>query len=305
MSISEDPSVTVPGGFEVLGVAFDVAAPNASVADPLTLNLTVHRSAIPEGTALASITALRNGQPVPGCADDAGTSATPGPCVSSRSRDALGTVRLAVRSSAASTWAVVVYDGPPPQPPLVTVDGLADGAELLLGADVPVSVTCQERGLAVISCTAPAHADTSTVGAHTLVARAIDESGAETRREVDYRVRYRFSGFEGPVDAPPAVNLGKAGRTYPLRWTLLDAADTRVTARSAVEAVRVVPADCTDFGRAVGPAQDAVGPGGGGVSLDAKGSFSFTWKTSTSAGCYRFEVLLADGTAPWLAMSLR
>jgi hypothetical protein len=48
-----------------------------------------------------------------------------------------------------------------------------------------------------------------------------------------------FSGFESPVDNPPIVNVGKGGRSYPLKFALRDEQGELVSALAAVQRIRV------------------------------------------------------------------
>ena len=304
ITITEDATVTLPG-LSLLGVPFDVTAPNASAADPLVLTFTLHSSAIPAGTALADIRPVRNGAIVADCAASAGASATPDPCVAARSKDPFGNVHLTVRTSHASTWALVKYQGPPPLPPLVSIGGISDGAVLTLNQRVPLTVTCTDRGIAVTSCQVRDRADTSAVGVHTVVARAVDETGIETTTSLTYQVQYAFSGYDDRVVPAPSVNVGKAGRTYPLGWTLYDADRTPQASPAAVKSIRARSVPCGQFDLTTGDALDTTAAGSSGLRVQADGSFAYNWKTPTAAGCYRVEVNLADGTAPWLAFQLR
>ncbi len=304
ISITEDPTRTLPG-LSLLGVPFDVTAPPASTADPLVLSFTLHSSAIPAGTALADIRPVRNGAIVADCAASAGASATPDPCVAARSKDPFGNVQLTVRTSHASTWALVKHQGPPPLPPLVSIGGISDGVVLTLNQRVPLTVTCTDRGIAVTTCQVRDRADTSAVGAHTVVARAVDETGAETTTSLTYQVQYAFSGYDDRVVPAPSVNVGKAGRTYPLGWTLYDADRAPQPSPAAVKSIKARSVPCGQFDLMTGDALDTTAAGSSGLRVQADGSFAYNWKTPTTAGCYRVEVNLADGTAPWLAFQLR
>jgi len=106
-----------------------------------------------------------------------------------------------------------------------------------------------------------------------------------------------FSGFQSPVDNPPVVNVGKAGRSYPLKFVLRDQQGELVTTVSAVSRIDVVTVSCTAMDAAGDPLEEQ-SVGSTGLRWDAVAQqFVDNWKTPKDAGCFRFDVLLADGTA--------
>ena len=105
---------------------------------------------------------------------------------------------------------------------------------------------------------------------------------------------YTFKGFYSPVNNPPTVNLGTAGKTYPLRFSLKDASGSPVSELSAISQVRTQRVFCTRFnGKPTDRLEAAVS---GATSLRynaATGRFVYKWKTY-SQGCFNVTVVLAD-----------
>jgi hypothetical protein len=98
----------------------------------------------------------------------------------------------------------------------------------------------------------------------------------------------------GPVDAPPVINTGKAGRTYPLRWQLKTLNGQFVTNLSAVRSVVYKPTACSDF---TGDPTDALGadtPGNTALTIVSGTTYAYNWKTPTQPGCYTLFVTLDD-----------
>ena len=103
--------------------------------------------------------------------------------------------------------------------------------------------------------------------------------------------RYAFSGFLQPVDNPPTLNAGKAGKTYPVKWTLTQNG-AAVTDLSAVESVKFAGAPC---GSAPSDALETTATGGTSLRFEG-GQFIYNWATPSTPGCYVLLLSLADGS---------
>jgi Carboxypeptidase regulatory-like domain len=122
VTMTKEPATTPSAnGYTVFGQQLDIAAtepggvtPLAGTAtNPITLTFEIDGSAIPAGTELSAVTVLRNGVPAANCTGTAGT-ASPDPCVESRTPTADGGVKLTVLTTHCSLWNFATTSPAPP-----------------------------------------------------------------------------------------------------------------------------------------------------------------------------------------------
>jgi cysteine-rich repeat protein len=107
VTIAPPATPQVPEGMEVLGFQLQIEAPDASVEDPLEIRLSVDASAIPPGIDPGRLDVTRDGVLIEDCSGAAGT-ASPDPCIESRTLLVDGDVEITVLTSHASLWGVVL-----------------------------------------------------------------------------------------------------------------------------------------------------------------------------------------------------
>lgn len=106
---------------------------------------------------------------------------------------------------------------------------------------------------------------------------------------------YELSGFLAPVINPGAVNMGKAGRTYPIKFQLKDEDGNFVSSLDAVESITYRAAQCGAFNNTTSAGLLAVANGKNQLKFDAgSNSYHYNW-ASPSAGCYALRVTLKTG----------
>lgn len=108
-----------------------------------------------------------------------------------------------------------------------------------------------------------------------------------------------FNGFLPPVDNPDSINIGKAGRTYPIKWRCLKASGQYVRDVGIVQIIgsQLVSCASLDYDES-----DALEVSTSGASVlrysETDEQFIFNWQTpkSSKARCYVFVLVLVDGT---------
>lgn len=102
-----------------------------------------------------------------------------------------------------------------------------------------------------------------------------------------------FGGFRSPIDDPPTVNTGRAGRTYPVKFRVVDEGGAIVSDTGAVESVRAKSVTCDAFTGDPSDAVETTSTDGGGLRFEDDG-FVYNWKSPLLPGCYELFVTLAD-----------
>jgi hypothetical protein len=129
-------------------------------------------------------------------------------------------------------------------------------------------------------------------GAHAVVCSATD---------LDYNTAtatdnvYDFVGFLQPIDNPPTVNTGAAGRTYPIKWKLIGPDGTSLGDSSLIKDTRTKSVTCGAFSSDPSDALETSTTGGTSLRFDGS-QWTYNWKTPSTKGCYVFYLLLSDGS---------
>ena len=133
--ISEGPiTQSAPPGFELFGEQVDITAPDASAVDPLIIVFTIDVSIAP--VPYTGVQIFKAGVLVPDCSGAAGT-ASPDPCVESRTLLGDGDVEITVLSSTASPWTA--------------------GVSTVTAEDCPISMTWETEADDGVAATASRH----------------------------------------------------------------------------------------------------------------------------------------------------
>jgi hypothetical protein len=108
--------------------------------------------------------------------------------------------------------------------------------------------------------------------------------------------QYAFSGFLPPINLPPTVNSGRAGRSFPFKWTLADSQGFAVTDLDSVEAIAYEPSACAPFTTDPTGARPAKGSDDSRLRYDAREHrYDFDWKSPKEPGCYVLFLKLDSG----------
>jgi len=147
-------------------------------------------------------------------------------------------------------------------------------------------------GILTDNCGVPV---TNRAGQQSVICTATDKAGNTNTALVTYTVNYSFSGYLAPVKNPNAVNMGEAGRTYPLKWRLRDANGAYISTLSAVRSIAYKRTSCGAFTGDPTDARKVSSPGDTRLHYDAASNqFIYNWETP-EAGCYTLFLTLDSG----------
>ena len=143
--------------------------------------------------------------------------------------------------------------------------------------------------------------DTSKPGTYPVSGPAPEDNVGHTGQapECTYTVAYKFAGFLSPINGD-AVNVGKTGRTYPIKWRLQRHDGSLI---SDTEAQALVPAmaasqrqvDCYSGIQETAALED-VATGGTALRYDAAADqFIYHYAAPQTLGCYVLGVRNTDG----------
>jgi hypothetical protein len=175
--------------------------------------------------------------------------------------------------------------------PTVTCE--AQPTFLLHAQNASLTASVTDDGSGPSSATVSSIVNTGVAGPGSLTLSGQDVAGRSSSAACGYTVSYAFVGFSTPVDNN-TVNVGKAGKTVPLKWRLLDSAGAPVTTLASAH-VSVAGHAC-DLG-ATEDQLEEVASGGSGLRNLGDGYYQFNWSTPTSyaLSCKTLRLDLDDG----------
>jgi len=100
-------------------------------------------------------------------------------------------------------------------------------------------------------------------------------------------------GLPRTTRSAPALNTGKAGNTYPIKWSLTQNGTT-ISDLDALVALRFAATGC---GSQPADPLETTATGGTGLRYDTTAQqYVYNWKTPSTPGCYVVTLTLADGS---------
>jgi hypothetical protein len=187
--------------------------------------------------------------------------------------------------------------------PAVAITTPQDGATYSGGTAVTAAYQCTDALAGIGSCDGTAEngapIDTSGSGGKSFTVTASDRAGNTAAATHRYTVvaGYSIIGFHQPIDSPPNVNVVKAGRVVPVKWSLMTGDSVYVGDTETFRSLTSVATSCSASAPA-DPIEESYSSGSTGLRYDsATNQFIYNWQTSGSwkGKCRTLILELADG----------
>jgi hypothetical protein len=288
-SASDPAGNTATGSFTI--TVQDTTPPTVAVPADRTVEATGPSGAVVTFTAAA--TDLVDGSLTPTCSPASGTT-LPIAKTTATTTTVTCSATDAHGNTGSARFHMTVQDTTPPTlslPANITVNATSTS-----GAVVTFSAAATDLvdGSDPLSCS-PASGSSFGFGTTTVTCSATDAHGNPAAGTFTVTVNYTFSGFFAPVNNPPTVNTGKAGRSYPVKFQLTTASGSYLSALSAVKSITYQATACGSFGGDPTDPLETETTGSTSLRYDSTANqFVYNWATP-AAGCYTLFLTLDSG----------
>jgi len=186
-------------------------------------------------------------------------------------------------------------------PPTITCPSIPTFIAGQPNATLTATVTDAESGETIETIVTAV--STSTVGSNNATVTASDTAGNPVTKTCPYKVTYRFSGFQQPIDSN-ALNSAKAGRTVPVKWRLTDWNGSPVSDPASFVLLASRPNECTNN---VESDEVPTTTNGSGLRYTGDGNWHYNWKTTgLPTGCRELRLWIQGApSAATAAFELR
>ena len=202
-----------------------------------------------------------------------------------------------------------------PKVPTAAIYTPAVGTSIAWNGTLPLRGSCEVAGLEAPACTltwslrAPGGAVSPAGTGNALDARApmpngwtqgqwtavldVSYEGRTAQATRTFGAYYQFIGFLSPVDNPPAINTGTAGKTFAMKWQLKSGSAAinslaTVAATQYASAPQCMASQTLTFANTSGQSV---------LRFDQTNTqFVFNWQPPAQKGLYIFRLTLTDGS---------